>query len=890
MLCTLAVLSMAGCSQVTPSNSQKSPVSDKGSNTDKKNSGSTTPSVSTVTSESKKSSISQERTLTELEVSFDKDGISIGEKATLSVKACYSNGDKTSLGEDDVEIVLDGDSLSREGFVFTGVKEGETSVQVSYQGKTKTVSLIVDHIKVLSLSLTEPLSTTLSVGNTLQLEYSFYPENAKIVDLQFASSAPDVLSVDETGLVSALKEGEARISVSCLDENKTGNRISSSLDFTVSVIHVTGVESDEDFLLEEGTTKKLGYKVLPSDASDKSVTFSSSAPEVVQVAEDGTLTALKSGSATITVTTVDGGFTAKTVVTVKSNFDLKLDSVKEKIEKGRDYEYRSVLSYEEDYSNPNSYRSKKKKVSSKVYSNGTDYAHIVTEKKIYKDSNDPIEDTKSYCGINEDDNKYYTFTYDNLEKKMDEAYSYFTNSSLQDYQNKSRLFYDSDLGSSSYGLASISQNLLTSSSYFGRSALSALKMWTIEDNKITLTAKGEDTSASLYSTCYYDVSLTMEFNSANAITKLEYTNKEYDRNGYDMTSHSLKADAVPEEDISLVLKATYGNRTADTDTEFAPTGLYFSSPEFVPDENAEKDDEGHYKIRIGSSTEIVPVDSIHPYATNKIDKITVKSIDNTDVLKDDSTYSRIELKGLKKGTATVTFVNSKNQEFTQTFAVVPPNPTSMDVRYRTDPSASFSYCSSSTEIKSQINSSVQFTASVYPSGADQDFSLTCSDSAIVITKETDFYQDTHPIYSVTSAKAGTYELVFKAGTYEKKYNVTFTDPKESLTDEKAKQLLTEKTYTSSASGYTLTFKEDSTFEMLGSDGNMYGTYSINSLKLSLVVTSHDKDKYFEVDSTASITIKEVALDSDWDGKSLKFLVICPMSDYYSRSLDFTKNN
>ena len=887
MLGSLAILSLSGCdNKVRNSESQKSPLSEKANTSDKKDSASSKPSISDSSSQSKKSSASS-KTLTKLEVSFDKSEIAIGEKATLSVKAFYSNGSQTSLGENEVEISVVGESAARIGFVFTGIKEGETSVQVSFEGKTETVSLVVSHVKVLSLSLTEPLSTTLSIGNTLQLEYSLYPENAKVVDLQFASSAPDVLSIDQSGLLSALKEGEATISVSCLDENKTGKRLSSSLDFHVAVIHVTGVESDKDLLLEVGTTKKLGYTVLPEDSANKNVTFASSAEDVVQVDADGTLTALKSGTSTITVTTQDGGFTSKTAVTVKDSYDMHLDSVKEKIEKGKDYEYRSVLSYEEDYSNPNAYRSKKKKVSSKVYSNGTDYAHIVTEKKIYKDSDDPIEDTKSYSGISEDDNKYYSFTYDNLENKMSEANAYFTNSSQMDYQNKSRLFYDSDLGYSSYGLASIAENFLTSSSYFGRSALSELNRWTIEEDKITLSAKGEDTSASLYSTCYYDVSLTLEFNSANAITKLEYKNKEYDRNGYDMTNHAIKTDAVPEEDVSLVLKATYGNRTGDSDTEFAPSGLYFSSPEFVPDENAEKDDDGHYKIRIGSSTEIVPIDSAHPYATNMIDKISVKSIDNEDVLKDDSTYSRIELKGLKKGTATVTFVNSKNQEFTQTFAVVPPNPTSMDVRFRTDSSSSFSYCSS-TVIKANINSSLQFTASVYPNGADQEFSLTCSDTDVTITKETDFYQNTHPIYSVTSKKAGTYELVFKAQTLEKKYSIKFTDPDDTITDEKAKGLLIDKSY--SGSGYTLTFKEDSTFEMIGDDGNMYGTYSIVDLKLSFVVTSHDKDKYFEVDSSAPISINAVTLDNDWDGKNLKLMILCPTSDYYSRYIGFTKNN
>lgn len=80
---------------------------------------------------------------------------------------------------------------------------------------------------------------------------------------------------------------------------------------------VTGVSLDKDSLaLKRGTSDKLTATVSPNDATDKTVTWSSSAPSVVTVDADGTVHALSKGTATITVTTADGGFTDTCEVSV----------------------------------------------------------------------------------------------------------------------------------------------------------------------------------------------------------------------------------------------------------------------------------------------------------------------------------------------------------------------------------------------------------------------------------------------------------------------------------------------------------------------------------------------------------------------------------------------
>ena len=70
------------------------------------------------------------------------------------------------------------------------------------------------------------------------------------------------------------------------------------------------------FSITEGETAVISYSVEPSDASVKDVSFSSSDTSVATVDNTGRVTAVAPGSATITVTSKDGGFTASVTVTV----------------------------------------------------------------------------------------------------------------------------------------------------------------------------------------------------------------------------------------------------------------------------------------------------------------------------------------------------------------------------------------------------------------------------------------------------------------------------------------------------------------------------------------------------------------------------------------------
>ena len=91
---------------------------------------------------------------------------------------------------------------------------------------------------------------------------------------------------------------------------------------TPSTTHVTGITLNKNTLsLEESATETLIATIAPENADDKSVTWSTNNSAVATVSEDGLVTAISEGTATITVTTADGNKTASCAVTVTSSTD-----------------------------------------------------------------------------------------------------------------------------------------------------------------------------------------------------------------------------------------------------------------------------------------------------------------------------------------------------------------------------------------------------------------------------------------------------------------------------------------------------------------------------------------------------------------------------------------
>ena len=90
----------------------------------------------------------------------------------------------------------------------------------------------------------------------------------------------------------------------------------------VDTIAVTGITLDKTTLeLTVGATEKLAATVIPENATNKKVTWSSSNEVIAIVNEDGTITAKAAGEVVITVKTDDGSHTASCTVKVKATVE-----------------------------------------------------------------------------------------------------------------------------------------------------------------------------------------------------------------------------------------------------------------------------------------------------------------------------------------------------------------------------------------------------------------------------------------------------------------------------------------------------------------------------------------------------------------------------------------
>ena len=120
-------------------------------------------------------------------------------------------------------------------------------------------------------------------------------ELAEKQGLRYASSNPEVVEVDEEGLLTALSAGTAEITLTSED-----GELSASGTVTV-VVSATGLTMLETLELPlGGEPQSVAATVEPADATDQAVVYTSSDEAVATVDETGTVTAVAAGEATIT--------------------------------------------------------------------------------------------------------------------------------------------------------------------------------------------------------------------------------------------------------------------------------------------------------------------------------------------------------------------------------------------------------------------------------------------------------------------------------------------------------------------------------------------------------------------------------------------------------------
>ena len=257
------------------------------------------------------------KTINVTEVTLDKTELTLteGETETLTATVKPDNADnkKVTWSSDKTEVA----TVGGDGKV-TAVKPGEAVVTVTTEdgGRTATCKVTVKakavNVTEVSLDKTE---LTLTEGETETLTATVKPDNADNKKVTWSSDKTDVATVDGAGRVTAVKAGEATVTVTTEDGGKTAT---CKVTVKAKVVPVTGVDVNPWVMtLSVRSTSRLSYTIRPADATNQNVKWESESPSVATVDSEGNVQGVAAGTAKICVTTEDGGFKSYCTVTVK---------------------------------------------------------------------------------------------------------------------------------------------------------------------------------------------------------------------------------------------------------------------------------------------------------------------------------------------------------------------------------------------------------------------------------------------------------------------------------------------------------------------------------------------------------------------------------------------
>lgn len=230
--------------------------------------------------------------------------VSVGKTIDLNVdlskyKECYDNLTYTSTNNDVA-------TVSKEG-VVTALKEGVTTIEVSNGTKTISTNVEVvsssDTVLVTDVKVDKP-SISLEEGKTSEIKVDVLPSNATNKSVDWKSSNEKVAVVSSKGVVEAIGVGNAVVTVTTQDGNK-----SASVNVTVTK-KVEDLDSVCKSVLEKGFSKKsytltflqaINVKYFNDYLVKDLITWSSSDPSIVKVDRKGNVLAIGTGKAYVSV-------------------------------------------------------------------------------------------------------------------------------------------------------------------------------------------------------------------------------------------------------------------------------------------------------------------------------------------------------------------------------------------------------------------------------------------------------------------------------------------------------------------------------------------------------------------------------------------------------------
>lgn len=194
---------------------------------------------------------------------------------------------------------------------------------IIYRGKTKGGILVenscrieVKEVLISDLELSKN-SIILEIENTYQLNTAISPESATNKTITWDSSNPDIATVDESGLITAVKPGTAIITAT------TSNGLTATCEVTVLPVLVKNIILNPNEIQGQvGESFTIEATVLPENASEPKIKWESTNPEVATVNQVGYVEIFKEGSCRIIAYATDSSdVSAECIITSNSGIE-----------------------------------------------------------------------------------------------------------------------------------------------------------------------------------------------------------------------------------------------------------------------------------------------------------------------------------------------------------------------------------------------------------------------------------------------------------------------------------------------------------------------------------------------------------------------------------------
>lgn len=155
---------------------------------------------------------------------------------------------------------------------------------------------------VTGITVTPESHTFRTEGETFRYSAAVTPASAENPAVTWHSDNEDVATVSDDGTVTAVSDGTCRIIATSTDGSMVSGSATAVVDTYKEPSSITVSPSEAEMFT--GETLTMTASVLPEDANDRSVSWISSDPATVSVSQDGTVKAIRAGTAFIIASTV----------------------------------------------------------------------------------------------------------------------------------------------------------------------------------------------------------------------------------------------------------------------------------------------------------------------------------------------------------------------------------------------------------------------------------------------------------------------------------------------------------------------------------------------------------------------------------------------------------